>query len=179
MEKLNCKEHIKYQFKYCPYCGEKDSFIFDDNKIFKCSKCNRSYFVNPSTACGNIIETPAGLIFVSRKFEPKKGFLGVPGGFCEPYESVEESAKRECFEETGLKLENINFLTSNTNEYIYDGIMYLTLDIFFYAKLDYVPEVKANDDALEVLFIKREDINFDKFAFESAKKAIKFYIDNF
>lgn len=176
---LKLKEHIKYQFKYCPYCGEKDSFIFNDIKIFKCSKCKRTYFVNPASAVGVIIETPIGIVFVERGIEPKKGYIDMPGGFCEPYERVEDTAVREVLEETNIKLDNIHFLISGSNEYIYEGIMYVTSDLFFYSKLDYVPDAKADDDAVNVIFIKREDIDMKNIAFESAKEALHYYIKNY
>ena len=165
---LKIKEHIKYQFKYCPYCGEKDSFIFNDIKI-----------INPASAVGVVIETPNGIVFVERKFEPQKGYIDMPGGFCEPYERAEDAAVREVFEETNIKLNDTQFLISGANEYIYDGIMYVTTDIFFYSKLDYVPNAAANDDASKVIFIKRQDIDLEKIAFESAKEALSHYINNF
>ena len=56
------KEHIKNQFKYCPYCGERDSFIYNGIKIFNCSKCGRSYFVNPACAGGMVVDTPKGIV---------------------------------------------------------------------------------------------------------------------
>ena len=176
---LNIKEHIKYQFKYCPYCGEKDSFVFNDIKIFKCSKCQRTYFTNPASAVSVIIETPSGIVFVERKFEPKKGYIDTPGGFCEPYEKAEETAVREILEETSIKLDKINFLISGYNESRYDGVMYITTDIFFYSKLDYIPNASPNDDASRVIFIKREDIDFEKIAFGSSKEALSYYIKNF
>lgn len=175
---LNIKEHIKYQFKYCPYCGEKDSFIFNDIKIFKCLKCNRTYFTNPASAVSVIIETPSGIVFVERKFEPKKGCIDTPGGFCEPYERAEDTALREILEETSIKLDKINFLMSGYNEYVYESIMYVTTDIFFYSKLDYTPNTVPNDDASKVIFIKRDNIDFEKIAFESSKEALSFYINN-
>lgn len=175
---LKIKEHIKHQFKYCPYCGEKDSLSFNNIKIFTCSKCGRTYFINPASAVGVIIETPSGIVFVERGIEPKKGFIDMPGGFCEPYERVEDTAKREILEETSIKLEKIDFLISGSNEYVYDGLMYVTSDIFFYSKLDYTPNVKANDDASNVIFLKRDDINIDNIAFESAKEALLYYIQN-
>ena len=56
--------------------------------------------------------------------------------------------------------------------------MYVTSDIYFYAKLDYIPKVKPSDDALEVLFIEKENIDFDKIAFASSKEALNFYFEN-
>ena len=54
--------------------------------------------------------------------------------------------------------------------------MYVTTDMFFYAKIDYVPDVKPSDDASEVVFIKKENIDFDKLAFKSSKEALIEYI---
>ncbi len=176
--KLNCPKHIKYRFKYCPFCGKKDSLIFNDIKIFNCNKCGGSYFVNPSSTVGIIVDTPKGIVFVLRKFEPKKDYIDMPGGFCEPYERIEDSIKRELFEETAIKLEHVNFLMSGSNEYIYEEMMYVTSDIYFYAKLDYIPKVKPSDDASEVIFIEKENIDFDKVAFESSKEALNFYFKN-
>ena len=176
---LKIKEHIKYQFKYCPYCGTKDSLIFNGIKIFECSKCKRTYFFNPASAVGVIIDTPSGIVFVERKFEPKKGYIDMPGGFCEPYEKVEDTAVREVLEETGIELNNVHFLISGVNEYVYDGIMYITSDLFFYSVLDDTPEVHADDDAESVSFIKRENIDIKKIAFESAKEALSYYLKNY
>ncbi|WP_288549940.1 NUDIX domain-containing protein [uncultured Brachyspira sp.] len=123
-----------------------------------------------------VVETPKGIVFVERKFEPKKGYIDLPGGFCEPYERIEDAVRRELFEETNIKIDNIHFLISGTNEYVYEGMMYVTTDMFFYAKIDYVPDVKPSDDASEVVFIKKENIDFDRLAFKSSKEALIEYI---
>ncbi len=38
------------------------------------------------------------------------GFWSTPGGFIEPNETLEEAGLREVLEETGYKIDNINFL---------------------------------------------------------------------
>ena len=169
---------IQLDFSNHTYHYLKDSLIFDNIKIFNCAKCNRSYFINPASAVGIIVDTPKGIVFVLRKFEPKKDFIVMPGGFCEPYERIENSIKRELFEETAIKLDKVNFLMSGSNEYIYEKIMYVTSDIYFYAKSNYIPKVKPSDDASKVIFIKKENIDFDKIAFESSKEALNFYFEN-
>ncbi len=49
-----------------------------------------------------IIEVPAGIVLIKRKFEPAGWSL--PGGFVEYGETVEAAAVREAREETGLSV---------------------------------------------------------------------------
>ena len=42
------------------------------------------------------------LLMIRRKGHPFMGYLALPGGFAEPGETVEKSAARELYEETGL-----------------------------------------------------------------------------
>ncbi|MBP5708150.1 MAG: NUDIX hydrolase [Bacteroidales bacterium] len=42
------------------------------------------------------------VLLVERKNDPYKGYWAFPGGFMEMYETTEECAKRELYEETGL-----------------------------------------------------------------------------
>lgn len=171
------QQHIKNQFKYCPYCGKENVFIFDGIKVFKCANCSRTYFVNPSAAVAALIETPNGIIFTERKFEPKKGYIDSPGGFLDLNERAEDGIKRELLEEINFCPDNLDFLCTYTNNYVYEGILYTTLDLHFYCKLDYTPECKAGDDACNIIFIKREDIDYNLIAFDTSINAIKYLIN--
>ncbi len=164
---------MKNRFKFCPFCGSFDTFKFNNIKTFKCSKCLQTYFINPAAACGAIIETPNGILFVSRKYEPKKDMLDLPGGFLDLHEKVELGIRRELEEEISFVPENLEFLASAPNDYEFENITYTTLDLYFYSKLDFLPDVKANDDAKEIFFIKRSDINLDKLAFTSTVDVLK------
>lgn len=55
------------------------------------------------------------ILMVIRNFEPAKGKLDLPGGFVEENESIEDAAKRETKEETGLDVE----LTAKLGEFDY------------------------------------------------------------
>lgn len=171
--------HVKNQFKFCPFCGEKDSFIFDNVKIFRCKNCKRSYFINPASAVGAIIETPSGILFVKRKYEPKKDFLDLPGGFAELHEKAEDAIIRELKEEIHFHPDNLTFFSTDVNDYIYENVLYTTLDIYFYKKIDYIPNTKSGDDAKEILFIKKEHIDFDLLAFNSSVNVLKRYMETF
>ena len=58
----------------------------------------------PTLAVDVIIKDPSGVVLIKRKREPYKGMWALPGGFVRYGERVEETAKREAREETGLKI---------------------------------------------------------------------------
>ncbi len=170
--------HPKEQFKFCPFCGTKDAFKFDGTKKLKCEKCERSFYINAASATAAIIETPKGILFVRRKLEPRKGMLDLPGGFVDLHESVENAITRELAEEINLneKVE-MKFFCSGNNNYVFNNLLYVTLDIFFYIYLANIDDLVASDDALSIEYIKPSKINFDEIAFDSVKIAIAKWVE--
>ena len=57
-----------------------------------------------------VIETPSGIVLIRRGREPFKGWWAIPGGIVEPHELVEDAAKREIHEETGLLIDEPRLL---------------------------------------------------------------------
>jgi len=71
----------------------------------KCPACGHDleYYKNPTPTVDTIIELPGqGIVLVHRRNFP----LGwaIPGGFVDDGESVEDAARREALEETGLHI---------------------------------------------------------------------------
>ncbi len=54
------------------------------------------------------------ILLVVRGTEPFKGRLALPGGFLRPREDLEQTARRELFEETGTKADQFPFLQLHT-----------------------------------------------------------------
>jgi ADP-ribose pyrophosphatase YjhB (NUDIX family) len=132
------------------------------------------------------------LVFTVRGRDPGKGMLDLPGGFVDAGEGVIEGLYRELREELGWSplaepvspdtdlTQVFKLFASFSNVYRYKGIDYNTCDMYFKVS---APGLKPEDFHLEedeitgVRFLKPEEINFDEFAFESTKKAVKAYLD--
>jgi 8-oxo-dGTP diphosphatase len=65
---------------------------------------------NPIPVVDVIIQQDSEVLFVKRKKEPFKGYLGLPGGFVNIGETIEEAARREVKEETSLDIELTDIL---------------------------------------------------------------------
>jgi len=69
-----------------------------------CTKCAFVLYENPVPAAGIIVINQKRLLWVQRRFAPRKGLWTLPAGFVEWDEHVEECAVREAQEETGLEV---------------------------------------------------------------------------
>jgi 8-oxo-dGTP diphosphatase len=67
---------------------------------------------NPIPVVDVIIEQESTVLFAKRKKEPFKGCPGLPGGFVNIGETIEEAARREVKEETSLDIELTDILVS-------------------------------------------------------------------
>jgi len=127
-------------------------------------------------------------VFLVRGREPAKGKLDLPGGFVDTGEGVFEGLYRELQEEINWippippesTLSDVfKLFASFSNVYKYKGIDYNTCDMYFTV---YAPCLKPEDLRLEkaevsaVCFLKPDEINFDQFAFNSTRQAVKAYL---
>ena len=87
----NLKMHVLDKFRYCPVCGSKH-FVEQNEKSKRCESCGFEYFLNPSSAVAAFILNEQGELLVTRrKFEPGRGTLDLPGGFCDIGETIGEA----------------------------------------------------------------------------------------
>ena len=180
-------------FKYCPSCSSQ-KITFKEGKVFNCPDCDFVYFHNIAAANGCLIIVPEGskerLVLLERNREPGKGKLDLPGGFVDAGEGVMEGLYRELREELswtppipeGGSLSDVfTMFASFSNTYKYKNIDYNTCDMFFTVR---APGLKPEDLHLEedevsaVLFLKPEEIDFDKIAFKSIRRAIETYLSH-
>lgn len=87
------------------------------------------------------------VLLIKRRNPPYEGFWALPGGFCEPGERVEDSAKRELLEETNVQgIEPMLLAVYSTPGRDPRG---WTVSVAFTAKLPENACPKAGDDAKE------------------------------
>lgn len=170
------------KFNFCPIC-KSTSIDFINNQKWFCKDCGFDLYNNVACAVGLIIQDiDNSIIFEVRAKEPRKGFLALPGGFCDIDESAEDAAFRECKEETGITPDSIEYIASFPNTYPYKNFIYKTCDLFFLAKFKnnnykIIDQMKGQES--EVVNFKSikinslDDIENIPIAFESAKKALK------
>ncbi len=73
-------------------------------KHIECPRCGYVIYDYPRPAAGVLAVRGDTVLLVKRGHRPRIGFLDVPGGFIEAGEGIEQAARRELREETGIVL---------------------------------------------------------------------------
>ncbi|WP_296827219.1 NUDIX domain-containing protein [Treponema sp.] len=142
-----------------------------------CPDCEFDLYNNTASAVGIILKNSLNqVLFEVRAKEPRKGYLALPGGFTSADESAEDAARRECLEETGLKVNDLKYICSFPNNYEYKNIHYKTCDLFFSADFPDNSSMQAQPSEVESFVWKEikteEDVKNLPLAFDSAKKSL-------
>lgn len=147
--------------RFCPKCGSPQFDIAGERSL-KCRSCEFHFYINASAAVAALITDGNGkLMLVTRGVEPDYGKLDLPGGFVDHYESAEDALKRELFEELGMKVKSLKYISSAPNEYIFSGFGVFTIDLAFEVIPESVEHLKPMDDILEYRFYAENEFNYD------------------
>jgi 8-oxo-dGTP diphosphatase len=89
--------------KFCPMCAAplEERPAFGRTRPV-CPRCGYVGFRNPKIAAGVLVERDGGILLTQRAHDPGQGYWGLPAGYMEWDETVEQAAIREAREETGL-----------------------------------------------------------------------------
>lgn len=173
--------YISDFLKYCPNCKTP---LFKKHNFFSCQKCDFYFYHNPLPTNGVIFyNEKKEVLLVKRKFNPKKNYWDIPGGFVDLNENIEKSIIREIKEELNIKIniKNLKYLTSINDKYIYKKITHYTLCFIFTYKIQekLIKNIKSKDDVSEIKWFKKEKIPWNKIAFFGVKKSLKLFFASF
>ena len=158
---------------YCSKCGKKNYYgDIDGNKRYHCIHCKSIHYQNPKPTATLLCRSGNSILLVQRAYEPGKGEWGLPGGFLELNETLEEGACRELKEETNLNGKFVKLLgnCSHFNS-IFGDILLIGIEM----KIDEWNNLKAGDDALSAKLFKLD--NCPKLVFECHQKLLDIYLN--
>jgi len=95
---------LEGQERFCPLCGsplERKVTYGKERPV--CSTCRYILFYNPKLVVVGILVQDSKVLLVRRAMNPGKGLWGMPGGYADMGEVLEEAVCREVWEETGLE----------------------------------------------------------------------------
>ena len=97
--------------RYCPHCTHP----IEERQAFgrirpACPSCGFIHFRDPKVGVSVLVEHDEQVVLVQRAIEPGLGQWCLPAGFVEWDEAPEAAAARECSEETGLLVANLELL---------------------------------------------------------------------
>lgn len=168
--------HPVESFHHCPRCGRPTSRDAGRNP-FHCEACGFHYFFNPAVATAVFIRRRDGKVLLIRRAKnPALGKLAPPGGFIDFGETAEQAATREVREEVGLSLSTLAFLCSAPNSYVYSGLTYPVLDLFFCATTEDDQVRIDREEVTSLDWYPPHAVDSDELAFPSMQTAWKEYL---
>ena len=146
-----------------------------DAKSLECLSCGFVYYHSSAAVAVGLIECDGKIILTQRAVEPSKGLLALPGGFVDYEESLECGLIRELQEELNITIKSPTYLCSYWERYLFLDVLYFSTIAFFVVRANDISNITAKDDVDAFLFIRPNDIDYSKLAFESDRVALDKY----
>ena len=165
--------------EFCARCGARTIPTQTPHVRYRsCPHCGSDFYTNPRP-CNAIIITDVNgrVLLTKRAFDPGKGKWDLPGGFIDCEETAEESVRREAQEELGVELDDIKYMNSGYDRYVFKGMNYHTLGFVFTAKIRGAEAPQPHDDVSEIRYFSREEIDMDALAFPVLRTTLEYFWD--
>ncbi|MBL8816433.1 MAG: NUDIX domain-containing protein [Planctomyces sp.] len=176
MKKKAADRPIEKVWGFCPRCGAKASKR--GVNPFHCRECEYTHYFGPCAAVGAITTDPEGkVLLLIRGKDPGKGMYGLPGGFVDQGETVEDALRREVMEEIGLTVTDYRYLASFPNQYAYSGAVLPVMDVFFVMTVRSFDEIAVVDGEIDAWhFCHPTRRELQNMAFESNRRALELFL---
>ena len=172
-------ELIAEVFRFCPRCGQAAESV--GANPFRCGACDYTHFFSPCVAVGGIFRDDRGrVMFLHRQNDPGKGKLGLPGGFVDAGETVEEAMRREAMEEINLQISKMQYLVSFPNNYNFRGVTVPVTDFFFVCEVESYDGIAVQESEVsDWHFCHPDESTLRDMAFESNRKAMRVFLQQY
>ncbi len=160
--------------KYCMQCGTQVVVKVPDGETLPrhvCEACHTIHYQNPKLVAGCIPEWDGRILLCRRAIEPRIGFWTFPAGFMELWESAEQAAARETYEEAKADVDVTDlyalFTLTRVNQVyvVFRGTM---------RSMDF----EAGPESSEVKLVQPEDIPWDDLAFPVVHEILRRYAED-
>ncbi len=159
---------------YCPRCGAAfRGETLQKGERQRCDRCGWVQYLNPAPGITVLIRSIEGEILIGKRAESARygGKWCLPGGYVEFEESFIETAHREVWEETHLKIRLkgiVNVVSNHLDDLHHTLVIVLLADMIG-------GHPKAGDDLTELFWIDRALHGAIDYAFEADQRIIDCY----
>lgn len=158
---------------FCQRCGAptRREIPADDNRERDlCSACGWVHYENPQPVAACLIETEGGLLLCKRAIEPRVGFWTAPGGYVEVGESVQEGARRECWEEAQARV-------TITAPHAFLDVPHIGQSYAIFRGVLEEPSYGVGEESLEVQVFPLSDLPWETLAFPVLQFACRWLVE--
>jgi ADP-ribose pyrophosphatase YjhB (NUDIX family) len=153
---------LRQGFRYCPRCRNEmvDRLVYGRvRRVCPDETCRFVQFLDPKVGAAALIEQQGQVLLVKRSVEPFMGTWCLPGGFMEIGETPQQTAQRECLEETGIEVE----IKQLIDVYYYENYRGSGLLIIYHGQV-LGGQLCPGDDAAEAAFFSPNKLPLIRFS---------------
>lgn len=166
------RKNIETRYRFCPLCGGRfirRQVVQDEPKRLVCTSCGFVFYIDPKIVACTIAQTDKGIVLQQRTRGPAKHLWALPGGYVDRGETLEETARREFLEETGLTSK----VKALVGTYSYPGEANIV--IVFSSEVT-GGQIRSNDESMDIKEFDIDNIPWEQLAYETTKRALETYM---